>query len=206
MNRAYPSRFPSFSGFLRRRGVDFRGSSSSILSRLWGGHPLGIMHLFVLSPPFFEFKEVVVTHRDKHSRGAGRIVTSMVFLFALLLFFSGCCFIPFTATHGPYAVFLSGAIMVPAPLNKGGVFYFNPFYGTTEGSLYANRQGVVPDGLRKGEACASNIGYFLTRGDASIKAAADNGGIQRVFFVDYVAENIFLGFYAKYCAIVWGLP
>ncbi len=40
-------------------------------------------------------------------------------------------------------------------------------------------------------------------GDASIHAAAREGGISKIAYVDSHSTSI-LGIYAKYCTIVWG--
>ncbi|PYN11407.1 MAG: protein trl [Candidatus Rokuibacteriota bacterium] len=53
-----------------------------------------------------------------------------------------------------------------------------------------------------GRAEAWGIVVFAT-GDASISAAAKNGGITRIHHVDHETMNI-LGFYAKYTTIVYG--
>jgi len=94
--------------------------------------------------------------------------------------------------------------MVPSPLDRGGIYYYNPLYGQAEGSLFVHSSGSVPQDLKRGESCATNIGYIVTTGDASISEAAKKGGVQRILFMDFYAENILLGLYQKYCLIVWG--
>lgn len=56
--------------------------------------------------------------------------------------------------------------------------------------------------LKKGTATATGIICF-TEGDASLKAAMDNGGIQKVHHVDYEVKNI-LGIVGSTTTIVWG--
>jgi len=58
-------------------------------------------------------------------------------------------------------------------------------------------------GKKRGEACASSILGLVTTGDASIRAAADAGGITQIASVDSTITNI-LGLYAKYCTVVSG--
>lgn len=58
-------------------------------------------------------------------------------------------------------------------------------------------------GKKRGEACASSILGLVTTGDASIRAAADAGGITQIAAVDSTITNI-LGLYAKYCTVVSG--
>ena len=56
--------------------------------------------------------------------------------------------------------------------------------------------------LKKGTATASGIICF-TEGDASIKAAMENGGITKIHHVDYKVKNI-LGLVGSTTTIVWG--
>ncbi|MBQ6457854.1 MAG: TRL-like protein family [Kiritimatiellae bacterium] len=56
--------------------------------------------------------------------------------------------------------------------------------------------------LKKGTATASGIICFV-EGDASLKAAMDNGGITKVHHVDYKVKNI-LGIIGSTTTIVWG--
>ena len=55
---------------------------------------------------------------------------------------------------------------------------------------------------KMGVAKASGIICFC-EGDASLKAAMDNGGIKKVHHVDYKVKNI-LGIVADYTTIVYG--
>ena len=56
--------------------------------------------------------------------------------------------------------------------------------------------------LKSGRATASGIILF-SEGDASIKAAMDNGGITKVHHVDVEIKSIF-GIVASRTTIVWG--
>jgi len=56
--------------------------------------------------------------------------------------------------------------------------------------------------LKKGTATASGIICFV-EGDASLKAAMENGGITKVHHVDYKVKNIF-GIIGSTTTIVWG--
>ena len=56
--------------------------------------------------------------------------------------------------------------------------------------------------VKKGTATASGIICF-TEGDASIKAAMDNGNIKKIHHVDYKVKNI-LGIVGSTTTIVWG--
>ncbi len=76
------------------------------------------------------------------------------------------------------------------------------------GFIYAgstlNKQTVENAvGAKTGEACAESVFGWVTWGDASVQAAAKNGGITKVGAVDSKINN-YLGIYAKYCAVVTG--
>ena len=58
-------------------------------------------------------------------------------------------------------------------------------------------------GKKKGEACATSILGLVTTGDATIRAAADAGGIKNISAVDSKIRNI-LGIVATYCTVVSG--
>lgn len=58
-------------------------------------------------------------------------------------------------------------------------------------------------GKKKGEACATSILGLVTTGDASIRAAADAGGIKQISAVDGSIKNI-IGIVATYCTVVSG--
>ena len=55
---------------------------------------------------------------------------------------------------------------------------------------------------KKGIATASGIILFVD-GDASLKAAMDNGGIKKIHHVDYKVKDIF-GIVGSTTTIVWG--
>ncbi len=54
-----------------------------------------------------------------------------------------------------------------------------------------------------GTSKATSILGLVATGDASIKAAASNGGVRTVKYVDYDAKNI-LGIYGEYTTTVYG--
>ena len=56
--------------------------------------------------------------------------------------------------------------------------------------------------VKQGQATASGIILFVD-GDASLKAAMDQGGIKKVHHVDYKVKNIF-GIVGSTTTIVWG--
>ena len=56
--------------------------------------------------------------------------------------------------------------------------------------------------VKQGTASATGI-ICVTQGDASIKAAMENGGITKIHHVDYKVNNIF-GIVGSTTTIVWG--
>ena len=58
-------------------------------------------------------------------------------------------------------------------------------------------------GRKTGEACAMSILGIVTTGDATIRAAADAGGVRDISAVDSSILNV-LGIYAKHCTLVSG--
>jgi len=56
--------------------------------------------------------------------------------------------------------------------------------------------------LKKGQATATGV-ILYTEGDASIKAAMENGGITKIHHVDYKVKNI-LGLVGSTTTIVYG--
>lgn len=56
---------------------------------------------------------------------------------------------------------------------------------------------------KEGKACAQSILGLLARGDASVRAAKENGNITEVTVVDHSARN-FLNIVGEWCTIVRG--
>jgi hypothetical protein len=82
-----------------------------------------------------------------------------------------------------------------------------PVYSPAMGMLYTDLKGPLDAGAtvgaKEGEACVESILGLIARGDASIKAAAEDGGIRKIASVDHRTENIF-GVFARFCTIVRG--
>jgi hypothetical protein len=91
------------------------------------------------------------------------------------------------------AATLSGCAMVGTPLS--GVIYTDMNYPVT---ATASEQGS-----KTGEAKATSILGIIATGDASVAAAAKNGGITKVKTVDVKATSI-IGIYATYTVVVTG--
>jgi len=60
-----------------------------------------------------------------------------------------------------------------------------------------------PLGKKVGQASATNIMGWVLTGDASIDAAAQNGGIKKISHVDQHQKSV-LGIFAQYETIVYG--
>ncbi len=75
------------------------------------------------------------------------------------------------------------------------------------GTLYTNVKGPIDAegslGSKRGEACASSFLSMIATGDASISAAAANGGISNVKTIEHQSTN-FLGIVGTFCTIVRG--
>jgi len=74
------------------------------------------------------------------------------------------------------------------------------WYTSAKGGMGA---GADAAGAKRGKACASSILGLIATGDASVTAAAKQGGINKVGFVDYSAFSV-LGLYAEHCILVSG--
>lgn len=78
----------------------------------------------------------------------------------------------------------------------------------TTGLLFSDVKGPVNSNegtatSKQGQSCASNILGLLATGDASIEAAKEDGGINKVTTVDHATKNI-LGLYAQFCTVAYG--
>ncbi len=58
-------------------------------------------------------------------------------------------------------------------------------------------------GSKRGEASVTSYLGLVSTGDASVRAAARNGGISDVKHVDYEFNNVFF-FYQRYTTVVFG--
>jgi hypothetical protein len=82
----------------------------------------------------------------------------------------------------------------------------NTVYSPAAGLIWTDVQGPVDAGdkigAKEGKACAQSILGVVARGDASIKAAAANGGITRIDSVDH--HSTWMVVMGEYCTIVRG--
>jgi len=96
------------------------------------------------------------------------------------------------------AASLSGCMIVDSPIK--GVLGTEVIWG----DIATGETGSsVPGALKEGKACADSILGLLARGDASVRAAKENGKITEVTSVDHSARN-FLNIVGEWCTIVRG--
>ena len=90
----------------------------------------------------------------------------------------------------------AGIVIAPVTPGMGAIFsdYQAPLDPDVDPTVVAEKHG---------EASAENFLGLVITGDASLKAAADQGGITKVHHMDYQYKNI-LGLYARFTTIVYG--
>lgn len=93
---------------------------------------------------------------------------------------------------------LSGCMIVDSPIK--GVLGTEVFWG----DIATGKTGSSDSGeLKTGKACAESILGLLAHGDASVRAAKENGDISEVTSVDHSARNL-LNIVGEWCTIVRG--
>jgi len=90
---------------------------------------------------------------------------------------------------------LSGCMIVDSPIK--GVLGTEVIWGDVAGKT------AEADTVKHGKACAHSILGLLAEGDASVRAAKENGGISEVSSVDHSARNL-LNIVAEWCTLVRG--
>ena len=97
------------------------------------------------------------------------------------------------------AVLLAVAAIVPL---TGCFSVAMPAMGQVFADVKWDGHGSGAIGAKTGTACAKSFFGFFSTGDASIQAAAANGGIKSVTTVDHHSKNL-IGI-GDYCTIVRG--
>ena len=93
---------------------------------------------------------------------------------------------------------LNGCMIVDSPIK--GVLGTEVFWG----DIATGKTGSsAPGELKSGKACAESILGLLAHGDASVRAAKENGNISEVTSVDHSARNL-LNIVGEWCTIVRG--
>ena len=93
---------------------------------------------------------------------------------------------------------LNGCMIVDSPIK--GVLGTEVIWGDI---ATGEKGSPAPGALREGKACAESILGLLARGDASVRAAKENGNIAEVTSVDHSARNL-LNIVGEWCTIVRG--
>lgn len=93
------------------------------------------------------------------------------------------------------SVFISGCAMAPAPVSGWA-------YTNVRGPIAATSKEDWSD-KKVGSATAKSILGLIATGDASIQAAAKNGGITKIHHVDHETRSV-LGVIAEFTTIVYG--
>jgi hypothetical protein len=91
---------------------------------------------------------------------------------------------------------LGGCMIVDSPIR--GVAGTEVIWGDV-----ATGKGAPPGTMKQGKACAESILGLIAHGDASVRAAKENGRITEVTVVDHSARNFF-GIVGEWCTIVRG--
>lgn len=92
-------------------------------------------------------------------------------------------------------VCLGGCMIVDSPIR--GVVGTEVIWGDVAGKT------ATPNTMKQGKACAESILGLIARGDASVRAAKENGGITEVSTIDHSARNFF-GIVGEWCTLVRG--
>jgi len=88
-------------------------------------------------------------------------------------------------------LFLGGCVMTPFPVS-----------GAWTQDVRITLDGKIASGAKEGRACATSYAGFYAFGDASVEAAASNGGITKVKSVEAIVNSRI--FMATYCTVVRG--
>ena len=93
---------------------------------------------------------------------------------------------------------LGGCMIVESPIR--GVVGTEVIWGD-----FATGEASSPSSgaTKQGKACAESILGLMARGDASVRAAKENGGIKEVTSIDHSARNFF-GVVGEWCTLVRG--
>ena len=94
-------------------------------------------------------------------------------------------------------LWLAGCMVAPVVPPIGGVF--NNTVAPLDVDMEATKLGS-----RQGESSCFSILGLVSIGDASINAAAKNGGITTIQHADYKYMNVFFGVFQEYTTIVYG--
>ena len=91
---------------------------------------------------------------------------------------------------------LTGCMIVESPIR--GVVGTEVIWGEE-----ATGKTAPAGPLKEGKACAESILGLIAHGDASVRAAKENGGISEVSTIDHSARNFF-GIVGEWCTLARG--
>jgi hypothetical protein len=94
------------------------------------------------------------------------------------------------------------ALLVFAVGSTGCVGVYSPAMGSIIMNVKGPWSTTGSVGSREGRACAQSILGMVATGDASIKAAASNGGVTKIASIDH--ESTWFIVYGEFCTIVRG--
>ena len=90
---------------------------------------------------------------------------------------------------------LGGCMIVDSPIK--GIMGTEVIWGEVAG------KAAEADTAKQGKACAESILGLIAHGDASVRAAKENGGITEVSSIDHSARNLF-NIVGEWCTLVRG--
>ena len=93
---------------------------------------------------------------------------------------------------------LGGCMIVESPIR--GVVGTEVIWGDV---ATGKPSSPTPGVQKEGKACAESLLGLMARGDASVRAAKENGGITEVTGIDHSARNFF-GIVGEWCTLVRG--
>lgn len=78
------------------------------------------------------------------------------------------------------------------------------YTGTTSPTIHPKQMSSSDVGGKSGKSCISSYVGMIALGDASVKAAAKDGGISKVYTVDSSTTAILGGVFTRQCTMVSG--
>lgn len=106
-----------------------------------------------------------------------------------------------------FAVFLLSLL----PLTSGCALYHAPVippqgiaFAHVSAPIDTNAEATPTANMRSGEASTLTVLGLVSLGDASVQAAAREGGLRVVHHVDYEYKNVFFYFYQRFTIRAYG--
>ncbi len=105
---------------------------------------------------------------------------------------------------GRLGIAFLGLVLVGSLSCTAMTYYYGPV-----GFIYENTKAPFPQSGQEveyskvGKACSTSLLGWFAFGDASVEAAARNGGIKKIKHITIERTNL-LGLYATFCTVVKG--